>query len=409
MKKIRFITLVLVAIAFLSGNAIAGSLVDKLYRLGYTQTESLALAQKVEQGNFISVKIGSGIEVLGVFKGDLYGGKQVLVWSENPGYVFQGEDYGSGLWRFMNNGAGVLLRVAIGSRVSENNISSSSVIEKKLTPPNSNVAGGRSLDASLSLRPEKTGEGTEIVHDPQAGILAGANKDSGWAAGYIRYKADIDNGSDFVPGVGFLGEYALGYYPSIVKGKDVQTDYRQGAIGPMIGFKAFGDTTMTEVDLALQYYWLEAERGGKNIKSKDGLRLYGRIDTQKKVTEDFILGGELSGYFDVDGQHIEDRSAVSAGVYSYVRLSDNWQWRPYIGVSYKFWADITEGKIIPLEFRYRNRWRFGLGVTIPIVGGGSIMPFGIISYDAGPALRERKAENDRKGRVAHIPEDQKVK
>jgi len=343
-----------------------------------------------------------------ILKGDILGGAQPLSWPEDPGHVFQGEDYGNGLWRFMNNGVEVLLRVANSSRVSENNIAYSSFAEKGLTPPalpNGNYAGGRSLDPTLSLRPKKTGEGTEIVHNPQAGILGGINNDSGWAAGYIRYKADFDNGSDFVPGVGSLGEYSQGYYPS-TKGR---TDYKEGAVGPMVGAKVFGEQTMTEVDIALQYYWYEAERNGKTTKSKNGPRLYGRIDTQGRITEGFILGGEITGYFDLDSQNIEDRSAVSAGIYAYVKINDNWQWRPYVGVSYKFWADLAEGKIIPLEFRYKNRWRFGLGLTIPFIGGGSIMPFGIISYDAGPALREKKAENDRKGRVAHIPEDQKIK
>jgi len=93
-------------------------LADKIYRLDYSKEESLFLAQKVEKKEFIPKEIKSGTEVLGVFKGNLYGGKQVLVWSENAGYIFQGEDYGNGLWRFMNKGLEVLLRAANSSNVT---------------------------------------------------------------------------------------------------------------------------------------------------------------------------------------------------------------------------------------------------------------------------------------------------
>jgi hydrogenase maturation factor len=87
-------------------SAFAEALAAKISRLGISKEISLALAQKVEQGDFVPVKIKSGDEVSAILKEDTLGEAQPLSWPQDPSHVFEGKKYevgGINLYRFESN------------------------------------------------------------------------------------------------------------------------------------------------------------------------------------------------------------------------------------------------------------------------------------------------------------------
>lgn len=277
----------------------------------------------------------------------------------------------------------------------------------------------RQLDPTYYNRPPEK-EGTEVVHNPQAGVYAGFNKITNWQGGYVKYKADFSQkDSNFVPGVGVLGSYTQGSAQGGYKWDEV-------AIGPLVGAKYFfedeeGMPGMLEGDLALQYYSIRGRNTSSGYSNRqEGLKVNARLEGQKLVSENWTAGVVAEGNIGLvdsfgsswSGDSPSNRNSIEIGGYGRYRINDDWEWQGYAGLFHQGWDSLTGVKVIPLEFRYHKWLKFGAGVSFFPFGlsnvydgiasaSNLITPFGFVQVNAGPLLRKVKA-NSNQDRVIPI-------
>ncbi len=262
-------------------------------------------------------------------------------------------------------------------------------------------------------------ENLDSMHEPQGGAYIGTNKLTTWGGGWVKYKYSkktcdsaakgkcIANVGAVYPGVGVLGSFTTG------RTKNSTYKYDEWAAGPLGGAKFFGEDDtgrpwMVEIDVAPQFYGVKGHNKEKERYYNDqkGIKANVRIEANKITGESSVIGGYIEGNIPIKvtsyksswkGDKPSNRGSIEIGGYKITPINDDWDYELSVSLMKGFWDRQVFGKIVPLELIYKNRLRFGGGVSLPLgissvykgaSFGDLVTPWAFVQYDTGPDVRK---------------------